>query len=88
MPGIRNQPSLEVNRNRKGHRDAKRCLRLRQMELKPPFAVNGKVSFQFEVTVPLDTSNDTRAYKMNGSATSPRLTVAGLEMTDLGKSEL
>ena len=45
--------------------------------------MSGKVSFQVQVAVPIDTPNDTRAYKLHGSATSARLIVAGVEMTDL-----
>jgi hypothetical protein len=52
-------------------------------QLKLPFAVTGKVTLTVQFAVPIDTPNDYRAYKLRGSAESPGLTVAGVEMKDV-----
>ena len=49
-------------------------------ELKLPFAVTGKVTVTVQFAVPIDTPNDYRAYKMRGTAESPELGIAGVEM--------
>ena len=59
---------------------------LRRLAVKLPFPVEGKLSFQVEAGIPINTPNDMKAYRLNGTATLPRLNVAGVELTDVRTS--
>jgi hypothetical protein len=46
--------------------------------VKLPFAVTGRVSFQVQLSIPLNTAGDLKAYRLKGTASSARLSLAGL----------
>jgi hypothetical protein len=56
---------------------------LRRLEVKLPFPVEGKLSFQVETGIPINTPQDMKAYRLDGTADLPRLNVAGVEMADV-----
>src|SRR5207244_7402746 len=45
-----------------------------------PFPVTGRVSVVVKVGIPLNTSRDLKAYRLDGTATSKQLDLAGLEL--------
>jgi hypothetical protein len=55
----------------------------RQLQLKLPVPVTGRVSVEVKVAFPIDTPQDVKAYRVNGSARSPQLAVAGVELRQL-----
>jgi hypothetical protein len=48
-----------------------------------PFSLSGTLTFKVRVGVPIDTPGELKAYRLQGTATLPRLVVAGVEMTDV-----
>jgi translocation and assembly module TamB len=56
---------------------------VRGLGYKLPFPVAGRVSFQVQVGVPLDTAGDLAAYRFKGTATSRALGLAGLRLEDV-----
>jgi len=56
--------------------------------LKLPFDLQGRLSFQMHVGIPIDTPRDLKAYRLRGNATFSRLIVAGLAMADAGRADL
>ncbi|HJT76080.1 MAG TPA: hypothetical protein VJ739_02670, partial [Gemmataceae bacterium] len=48
-----------------------------------PVPISGRASFEVQVSFPIDTPSDLKAYRVKGSAQSPRLAVAGLELRRL-----
>jgi hypothetical protein len=55
----------------------------RQLKLKLPVPVEGRVSVEVKVAFPIDTPQDVKAYRVNGSARSRQLSVAGVELRQL-----
>jgi translocation and assembly module TamB len=56
---------------------------LSRLDLKLPFAVEGRLSFDVQAGFPVNSPRNVKKYRMTGSAISPRLNVAGVEFTDL-----
>jgi translocation and assembly module TamB len=54
-----------------------------QLKLNLPVPVSGRVSVGVRVAFPINTPGDMRAYRVNGTATSPQLSVAGVELRQL-----
>jgi translocation and assembly module TamB len=50
---------------------------------KLPLPVTGRLTFHVHAAIPIDTSRDLKTYRVNGSATAPQLTVAGLELANV-----
>jgi translocation and assembly module TamB len=48
--------------------------------LKLPFPVSGRLSFQVQASVPLDTSGDPKTYRVKGTATLTQLRLLGAEL--------
>jgi hypothetical protein len=56
---------------------------IKQAEIELPFPVTGLLTINLHVVVPLDATGDVKAYRMNGTATLSKFSIAGLEMTDV-----
>ena len=56
---------------------------LRRLEVKLPFPLEGKLTFEVQAAIPINTPRDLKSYRLNGTATLSRVNVAGLEMTDV-----
>jgi hypothetical protein len=56
---------------------------LRRLEVKLPFALEGKLTFQVQAAIPVNTPQELKYYRLNGTATLPRVSIAGVEMTDV-----
>jgi hypothetical protein len=56
---------------------------VRRFGLKLPVAVEGRLSCQVQATLPLDKPEDTKAYRIRGTARLSRLNLAGIEMADV-----
>ncbi|MFO0967269.1 MAG: AsmA-like C-terminal region-containing protein [Gemmataceae bacterium] len=55
----------------------------RDLDFKLPFALDGKVSFQVKVAIPVDESKDLKKYKLDGWAKLTNLVVGALRVDDL-----
>jgi hypothetical protein len=53
------------------------------LRLKLPFAVSGSLSFQVQASIPLDTSDDLKTYRIQGSAHVAKLRLANIELEEL-----
>jgi hypothetical protein len=56
---------------------------LRRLEVKLPFPLEGKLTFQVQAAIPVNTPQELKEYRLNGTATLPRVSIAGVEMTDV-----
>jgi hypothetical protein len=66
-----------------GLEDVDLSLLVQQAGLKLPFDLQGRLSIQMHVGIPIDTPRDLRAYRLRGDATFSRLSVAGFAMADV-----
>jgi hypothetical protein len=66
-----------------GLEDVDLSLLVQQAGLKLPFDLQGRLSFQMHVGIPIDTPRDLKAYRLRGNATFSRLVAAGLAMADV-----
>src|SRR5207249_4804546 len=48
-----------------------------------PFPVSGRISFNVQLGIPLDTPRDLKAYRLRGTVHSRRLTIGGMELEEL-----
>ena len=48
-----------------------------------PFAVAGRISFNVQLAVPMNAPRDLKTYRLRGTMTSPRFTIAGEELEDI-----
>jgi hypothetical protein len=53
------------------------------LKVQLPFSLEGTLAIQAHIGFPIDTPGELKAYRVRGSATMPRLVLAGLEMTDV-----
>ncbi len=56
---------------------------IRRMGVTLPFEVAGRLSFNVKVGIPINSARDVKAYRLDGSVTLPRLSVAGVEMVNV-----
>ncbi len=56
---------------------------IKGLGLKLPFPVTGRLTFQVHAAIPIDTARDLKTYRLNGSTSSPQLTIAGLELANV-----
>jgi translocation and assembly module TamB len=56
---------------------------LRGLQLSLPFPVTGRLSIDIQLSVPIDTPQDTKAYRLKGSARAPWLDIAGVRLEQL-----
>jgi hypothetical protein len=56
---------------------------IRQFKLHLPYEITGRLTLQVHASIPINTVDDVKAYRLRGTAKLPRLTVAGLEMTQM-----
>ena len=56
---------------------------LRRLQVKMPFPLEGKLTFQVQAAIPVNTPQDLKYYRLNGTATLPRVNIAGVDMTDV-----
>ncbi len=56
---------------------------LRRLQVKLPFLLNGKLTFQVQASVPVNAPQELKTYRLNGTATLASLNIAGVEMTDV-----
>jgi translocation and assembly module TamB len=56
---------------------------LRRLEVKLPFPLEGKLTFQVQAAIPVNTPQELKYYRLNGTAALPRVSIAGVEMTDV-----
>jgi hypothetical protein len=56
---------------------------LRRLQVKLPFPLEGKLTFQVQAAFPVNTPQDLKTYRLNGTATLARVNIAGVEMTDV-----
>jgi hypothetical protein len=54
----------------------------KRLELSLPIQLEGRLNLDIKLGVPINNANSLRDYRLNGSASSPRLVIAGLEMRD------
>jgi hypothetical protein len=54
-----------------------------QLQFHLPVPVSGKVSVKVRLSIPIDNPQDIKAYRVTGTAESPRLSVAGVELGQL-----
>jgi hypothetical protein len=66
-----------------GLEDVDLSLLQQQAGLKLPFDLQGRLSFQMHVGIPIDTPRDLKAYRLRGNATFSQLIVAGFAMADV-----
>ncbi|QDU59864.1 hypothetical protein Pan216_06970 [Planctomycetes bacterium Pan216] len=57
--------------------------RLGYIGVKIPFAIEGTLSYDVQVGVPWGALRDAKAYRFNGTASSTKLTIEGIELVDL-----
>jgi translocation and assembly module TamB len=48
-----------------------------------PFAVGGRISFKVQLAIPMNAPRDLKAYRLRGTVTSPRFTIAEQELEDI-----
>jgi translocation and assembly module TamB len=48
-----------------------------------PFAVAGRISFSVQLAIPVNTARDLKSYRLRGTVTSPRFTLAGQELENI-----
>jgi hypothetical protein len=56
---------------------------VQRLKLRLPFPLAGRLSFNLQIAIPIDTPKDTRAYRLNGTASMARLNLAEVEMTNV-----
>jgi translocation and assembly module TamB len=56
---------------------------LRRLQLKMPFPLEGQLTFQVQAAIPVNTPQELKYYRLNGTATLARVNIAGVEMTDV-----
>jgi translocation and assembly module TamB len=56
---------------------------LRRLDVKLPFPLEGKLTFQVQAAIPVNTPQELKVYRLNGTATLPRVNIAGVEMADV-----
>src|SRR5262249_24363106 len=56
---------------------------IRRLDLQLPVEVAGRLSFEVRAGIPIDTPRDVKAYRLDGTAVLPYLTVAGLRLEDV-----
>ncbi|MCA9118266.1 MAG: hypothetical protein KDA79_24510, partial [Planctomycetaceae bacterium] len=74
---------LTTNFSLKNADIAKLNRRLSLLGIGLPFSVAGKVTTDLKIGVPLRKLRESRLYRINGTITSPKLTVAEVELTDI-----
>jgi hypothetical protein len=73
-------PALEVNLHLENVDLAKFA---RGLKLELPFTLQGRLSFQVQANIPLQTSGDLKTYRANGSATVTNLTLGDLKFAEV-----
>jgi uncharacterized protein involved in outer membrane biogenesis len=56
---------------------------LRRLDVKLPFPVEGKLSVTVNAGIPINDAQNAKAYRLDGTANLPTVTVAGVEMADV-----
>lgn len=56
---------------------------VQRLNLKLPYTVSGRLTFQVHASIPVNTAGDLKAYRLRGTAKLPRFALAGLEMTNV-----
>lgn len=71
---------LDVNLNLK---DVDLAQLVKDLQVKVPFDVSGRLSMKVQASLPVDTPRDLKAYKVSGTATLPTFTLSGVDMKDV-----
>ena len=56
---------------------------LQRLKFQLSFPVEGRLTFKVHAEIPINTPDNLKNYRLNGTASLPRLNIAGVEMTDL-----
>ncbi len=56
---------------------------LQRLKFQLSFTVEGRLTFKVHAEFPVNTPEDLKNYRLTGTASLPRLNVAGVEMTDV-----
>lgn len=56
---------------------------VQKLKLNLPYTITGRLTFQVQASIPINTAGDLRAYRLNGTAKLPSFNVAGLTMTNV-----
>ena len=56
---------------------------LTRLQFKLPFPLTGRLSFKVHASIPVNTPQNMKNYRLTGTANLPRVSVAGVEMTDV-----
>src|SRR4029077_15803591 len=56
---------------------------LQRLKFQLSFPVEGRLTFKVHAEIPINTPEDLKNYRLNGNASLPRLSIAGVEMTDV-----
>jgi uncharacterized protein involved in outer membrane biogenesis len=71
---------LDINLNLK---DVDLAQLVKDLEVKLPFEVSGRLSMKVQASLPVDRAHDLKLYKVSGTATLPTFSLAGVEMKDV-----
>jgi hypothetical protein len=56
---------------------------VKKLDLNLPYAITGRLTFQVQAAIPVNTAGDLKAYRLNGTAKLPSFNMAGVELTDV-----
>ena len=56
---------------------------LKRLKFNLPFPLEGKLTFKVHASIPVNTPQDMKNYRLSGTANLPRVSVAGVEMADV-----